>query len=251
MESTGTVDVYSGPVNTVDIIALGDAELLQRADSLARSEKAVLADLIESLAEVDRRRLWKGTHASFFEYCAHRLRMHPASAAHRIRAVRAFRAFPPILELIRTGRLSLEAVVLLNPHLSGHDAAEVVSKAVGMNHRRLEAFLAARRPAQPKPDSIRYIGPPPAPAPPSLPLSVSPPGSDGLSAPPAAAASDKEEVDPAPPAVRFAFDGDEELRRLIDRARRVLRHKHPDGRLADVFRAALRDLLLKRERRSA
>jgi hypothetical protein len=237
-------------VNTVDIITIGDAELLQRTESFARAEKAVLADLIECLAEVDRRRLWKGTHSSFFEYCAYRLRMHPASVAHRIRAVRAFRAFPPILELLRAGQLSLEAVVLLNPHLSGHDAAEVVSKAMGMNHRQLEAFLAARRPEQPKPDSIRFIGPPPAPSPPGLPL-FSPQGAHSAAETPVVAAQPEECEECPTQAVRFEFDGDAELLSMIDRARRVLRHKYPHGRLADVIRTVLGDLLKKRERPTA
>lgn len=235
-------------METVDIIALGDAELLIRTESLARVEKAALADLIESLAEVDKRRLWKGTHSSFFEYCVHRLRLHPASAYHRIRAVRAFRTFPPILELMRAGRLSLEAVVLLNPHLAGHDAAELVGKALGMNHRQLESFLAARRPEPPKPDSIRFLGPAPSPSLPSLPLLALQAGNSTPADAPAPAGGPESPHETAPRAVRFSFTGDEELLRLIDRARQLLRHKYPDGRLEGVIRTALKLLVEKKGR---
>jgi hypothetical protein len=236
-------------VKHVDICSLGDAQLLQRTDLLARGEKAVLADLIESLAEVDRRRLWKGTHGSFFEYCVHRLRLHPASAYHRVRAARAVTTFPPLLGLLRDGRLTLEAVVLLNPHLKADDAGALVTKAMSLNHRQLEALLALRIPVAPKPDSIRHLGPPrgcPEPAaspePPSFLFERESPAS------PAIAPRRSAQEPPPVQAVRFSFTGDDELLRLVDRARQLLRHKHPDGRLEAVFKEALLDLLRRRDR---
>ena len=46
--------------------------------------------------------------------------------------------------------------------------------------------------------------------------------------------------------VRIGFDAAAAVMRLIDRARQVLRHKYPEGRLEDVMREAL-EILLERK----
>ena len=47
--------------------------------------------------------------------------------------------------------------------------------------------------------------------------------------------------------VKFQFTGSEELRKKIDRAREILRHKHPGGRLEDIVDEALEAFLEKRD----
>lgn len=54
----------------------------------------------------------------------------------------------------------------------------------------------------------------------------------------------------APQRVRFSFTGDEELLRKLERARQILKHKHPAGKLEDIFAEAL-DLLLEKKILSA
>ena len=47
--------------------------------------------------------------------------------------------------------------------------------------------------------------------------------------------------------VRIGFDAAVALMRLIDRAKQVLRHKYPEGRLEDVLRDALETLLERKD----
>ncbi|MDD5627552.1 MAG: hypothetical protein PHU21_00690 [Elusimicrobia bacterium] len=64
--------------------------------------------------------------------------------------------------------------------------------------------------------------------------------------PPGAALHDR--IEPtAPGRVRFSFTGDETLLRKVERAQAVLWHKHPAGRLENVFAEALDFLLAKKD----
>jgi hypothetical protein len=51
----------------------------------------------------------------------------------------------------------------------------------------------------------------------------------------------------APGRVRFSFTGDEALLRKLERAQAVLWHKHPAGKLEDIFAEALDFLLAKKD----
>lgn len=65
-----------------------------------------------------------------------------------------------------------------------------------------------------------------------------PPPAPAVIAPPAA---------PSPRLVRFAFTADEEFHLLLERARALMRHKYPDGRLDGVLRDALKALLERKD----
>jgi hypothetical protein len=68
------------------------------------------------------------------------------AAYKRIRAARAIRRFPSILEMLRDGRLSLAAISMLHPHLEEPDAASLIVRACGLRVRKLEGcYLSAAR----------------------------------------------------------------------------------------------------------
>lgn len=216
--------------------------------ALAADERAATADLIEHLAAVDERRLWsKKDFISLFEYCVHGLRFSEGAAFKRIRAARAQRIYPPIIERLREGRLSLDAVVILHPYLHDADAAALIMKACGLTTRQLERLLAERKTAPLTRDVVRFVGSA-APQPPSskdrslfdAPEQVQPvspvptPISFGSSEPPSRR-------------VRLAFTADEDFYVLLEKARSMLRHKYPDGRLEGVLGDALAALLEKRD----
>ncbi len=52
---------------------------------------------------------------------------------------------------------------------------------------------------------------------------------------------------PAKHTVRVSFSADEDFYALMQRARTLLRHKYPDGRLEGVLKDALAALLAKRD----
>lgn len=241
----------------MDISRLTDDELLARTKALAAAERDALADLIEHLAEVDRRKLYIDNECdSILMYCVHALKFSEAAAYRRIRAARAIRLHRSILELLRDGKLTLKSITLLNPFLEEPDAAGLIAKAAGMRIWQVEALVAGRKTEEIRRDVVRFC--PPAP-----PQSVVPERDTAplfaivnerafatfLPPPPAVPPPLPKPAPPAaPPSVRVAFTGDHEFYKLLARARAVLRHKYPDGRLEGVFKDALVALLKRKDR---
>src|SRR6266516_6691956 len=78
-----------------------------------------------------------------------------------IRAARTARRFPVIFSAVADGRLHLSAVVLLTPHLTSANAAELVAAAAYQTKAEVQQLLARRFP---KPDVsalLEAIAPPP------------------------------------------------------------------------------------------
>ncbi|MEK7859074.1 MAG: HNH endonuclease signature motif containing protein [Elusimicrobiota bacterium] len=230
----------------MNLSSLSDDALIASLSALCAQEREDVAGMLEHLREMDDRHLsTKLGYSSLFIYCILKLRYAEGTAYHRIRAVRAIRKRPEILELIRRGELHIEAVVLLNPHLGRPDAADLIQQAKGKTKSAVENLLAPLRVAEVRPDSIRSLGitPPPTPAETGFDHLFTQAESPKPPPPrhfvPAA---------PVPPSVqrfRIAFDADEALVQLVERAKALLRHKNPNGQLESLFREAL-DALLDR-----
>ena len=154
-----TVVDDSEPVNTVDISTLTDEEVWRRFLELAAEERVLISDLVACLAEVDARMLVRDRHwPSLFDYCVFSLHWSESAAYRRIRAARAVRKFPMILEMLRDGRLHLEGVVILHAFIDDADFASLLLKAVGMTTKSIESLVADRRRDPPVRDSMRFVG---------------------------------------------------------------------------------------------
>ena len=227
---------------------------MARAKFLAMAERGAVCDLVEHLAEIDKRGLYKELgYPSLFEYCVYGLLSSEGAAYRRIRAARAIRLFPPISILLRSGRLPLESIALLHPYLQDPDAAKLIHQAAGLTTRKVQALVAGRCLEEPKRDVIRFCGTPPrtetavpAPEAPLLALAAPSPSPDSP-APVETAPTPVQHPPqvPSPRTIRFAFTADEEFYKLLYHAQRLLRHKYPDGRLEGVLRDALRALIKK------
>lgn len=161
-------------MNSVDISRLSAEELWARLIELAKIERGATCDLVETLAETDRRGLYKDhSYVSLFECCVHKLGFSEAAAYRRIRAARSLKLFPPIGPLLRQGRLTLESIALLHPFLKEPDAASLVSAAAGKRVWEVERLIASRRTDEPRRDVVRFIAPalaPPVTVPDTRPL---------------------------------------------------------------------------------
>lgn len=177
-------------MNHVDISRLSAEELWTRLLELAKIERGATCDLVETLAETDRRGLYKDhSYVSLFECCVHKLGFSEAAAYRRIRAARSLKLFPPIGPLLRQGRLTLESIALLHPFLKEPDAAALVSAAAGKRVWEVERLVASRRTEEPRRDVVRFIAPSSA-----APATVPAPRESSLFELPAAASA------PTPPA---------------------------------------------------
>ena len=125
---------------------LPDDELLSRLRAMVRQEYASTARLVAHLAEVDARRLYLAEgYASLYLFCLYELHLSEHAAFGRIKAARVARRFPRVLAELAEGTLTLTAIVLLMPHLTGPNHVELIKAARGKTRREVEEMLAARQ----------------------------------------------------------------------------------------------------------
>lgn len=211
----------------MDLRPLTDPELLERLSALAAHERESVADVVEHLSELDRRaNVAKTGHATLFDYCRKRLRYSEHAAFLRIRAARAVRSTPRLLDDLRSGRIHLDAVARLAPHLTPQNSDSILSLASGAS--KLEVMtLVAQLGGESRPPQRDVIRPLPC-----VPVSGG--------RPPETASTDEAAPDViAPPEnVRIAFTADGELLAMLERLKSAWRHRFPEGRLEDVVKEA-------------
>jgi 5-methylcytosine-specific restriction endonuclease McrA len=90
---------------------LSDKEVLEGTESIVVRERAITAEVIAWLREVEDRKLYcdKG-HGSLFLYCVKSLKYSEPSAQRRTDAVKLSREIPGICEKVKSGELSLTVV---------------------------------------------------------------------------------------------------------------------------------------------
>ncbi len=228
----------------MDLKQLNDDELLAQLARLVRKEREDTAQIVAHLAEVDSRGLvLERAFPSLFVYCVKELGYTEASAYLRIRAARAARLFPQVIEMLRAGELCLETILRLHPYLDGPNGAQLLESAKGRSKRDVETLVAGLSPLPDRPDFARVVcvGPKPQAQPRAdeEPLFASSPAAARCPQPPSVPEPIKR--------VQFAFTADEELLLLLHRAQEILRHKYPSGRFEDIFRDALIALLKRKD----
>ena len=234
------------------LTALSDPDLLAAVHRLASDERHATAALIASLAELDARRLYLGEGcSSLFTYCTQVLHLSEHAAYGRIEAARVARRFPIVLEWLAQGALTLTALGLLAPHLTGENHRTVLEAARHKSKREIESLVAALRPQPAVPSSVRKL---PSPTPPVTPFEVAaatpPRASVSLATPPSSDAAPPLRVAPtsssapvlaplAPDRYRVQFTLNAEARALLRRAQDLMRHQVPDGDVGVVVTRAL------------
>ncbi|OGS42653.1 MAG: hypothetical protein A2506_01885, partial [Elusimicrobia bacterium RIFOXYD12_FULL_66_9] len=229
-----------------------DDDLRKELAFLIERERRNLAAVLAALGEYSYRRLYRDEgYYSMFEYCLRALKFDESTAYRHITAARVVRQYPEALPLISAGDLTLTSVLILSPILTEDNRRVMFKQARGKTRRELETMVAGLSPLPPRMDYVQRL---PAPAPTWVPLDPGGASTGALGEPPCPS-----EVPVAPKPrewqavmpvsldrVRIGFDAAVGLMTLIDRARQVLRHKHPEGRLEDVLTDAL-ELFLERK----
>jgi hypothetical protein len=235
---------------------LDNAELTAELSRLARCEREATAALIVHLAEFDARRLFEGAgYSSVFKYCMAVLHLSEDAVYNRIRAARAARDYPVIIERLESGALSPTTVRLLAPRLTIENHQELLAAASGKGKRAVEELLARRFPQPDVPARVRKVPTRPvAPAlevPPAGALTPNTRLSVAGAAPAAAAGAEAPLALPMPagarPVVRplaperyeVRFTASAEMREKLRVAQDLLGHAIPSGDLAQVFDRAL------------
>ena len=158
---------------SLPIRRLTDSQLVEHVDLAVRRERASAIDLLESLAEIDRRSLYlRQGYSSLFDYCTRRWKYAPATAGRYIAAARAAARFPQVRTLLDAGRLTVCAAARLASTLNAENCDELTSRAAGRTFAEVETLVEARRTAPRVPDRIRMIGVSRTTNPASAPLSL-------------------------------------------------------------------------------
>ena len=138
--------------------ALNDDQLLAALLRAVNLERAAQGQVLEHLAEVDGRGLFRREgYSSMFAYCTKELNFSESSAYHRICAARAARRFPLALELVRSGELHLSGLTALAPRLNQDNHRELLHKARNKSKQQISELLADRRPKPDAPASVRLL----------------------------------------------------------------------------------------------
>jgi hypothetical protein len=142
---------------------LSDGELKRELASVTAQERSSTALVVAHIAEFETRRLYAPAgFPSMFEYCTRELHYSEQAALKRIRAARAARRFPEVLTALADGRLHLSAVVLLKPHLTRRNAAELLEAASFKTRYQIEQLLAHRFPKADVPTRLQPLAPAPS-----------------------------------------------------------------------------------------
>lgn len=148
-------------------VHLSDQELANELFRLAATERRATVDLIASLGEFDRRRLFlPAGFSSLFTYCTHHLCLGEGAAYRRIEAARTCRRFPAALGLLADGAITLTTLALLAPHLTDANHLDVLTRAIRKSKRDVEILVADLSPRPDVPTTVRKL-PQPAAGPPS------------------------------------------------------------------------------------
>jgi hypothetical protein len=140
---------------------LSDDALDAQLKLLAQDSRLKTVDLIAHLSEFANRKLHRaqGT-GSLFGYCTQILRLSEAAACNRIKAAKAVRKYPVILDLLSDGSVNLTTIRVLAPHLTPENHLALLTEAIGMTRRQVDKVVAR---LAPKPDVAASIRRLPAP----------------------------------------------------------------------------------------
>lgn len=137
---------------------LSDQQLTNEVFRLAASERRATADLIASLGEFDRRRLFlPAGFSSMFTYCTKHLCLGEGAAYRRIEAARLCRRFPAALGLLADGAVTLTTLALLAPHLTDANHLDVLTRAIRKSKRDVEILVATLSPQPDVPTTLRRL----------------------------------------------------------------------------------------------
>lgn len=234
---------------------LNNEQLLRDLEELTSRERGGLVRILARLSVLDERELAQEYgFPTLFLFCVRRLRYCESTAWTRSKAAEAGGRFPFLLDLVEQGELSASALAKLAPALTQANCHRLAREARGKSVRELDRLLAALgEPVSPPRERVSYVAvradsprsePPKAVSAaqalqPAFALEPSPVGSSST---PAVTGGGRACVEIL---AQRTFTCGEDVEALLRRAKELLWHKYPDGRLEDILREALESLIAR------
>ncbi|HVY30189.1 MAG TPA: HNH endonuclease signature motif containing protein, partial [Polyangiaceae bacterium] len=148
------------PGGAASLAQLSDEELLASTRRLVGKSNQLLAALLLHLAEVELR----GVHrirrcASIYTYCIYELRFSEDAAARRSAAAKWVKQFPALLDAVADGELHLTGLLMIGPHLTAENQADVLGRARFRTKKELAKLVRELHPLPSVPDLVQPLGP--------------------------------------------------------------------------------------------
>jgi hypothetical protein len=138
---------------------LSNEELLRETRYLVGKANQVVAALLEHLAEVEARGLYRlKACANLYTYCIYELRFSEDAASRRASAARLVRQFPAALEAIAKGELHLTGLLQLGPVMTDTNHLEVLARAKFRTKKEIARLVRRLAPLPEIPDRIEPTG---------------------------------------------------------------------------------------------
>lgn len=212
---------------------------------LRGNERLTEVDTLLALVEFDRRELYLELgYDKLWTYLMKVLHYCEGATYRRCRAVKILQRFPRLVDQLRDGRLTLTALVELEPLLEDATINEVTAKAAYMSKSEVKLLVASLRNAEPSKELAFRRAPRPQESTTSATATETGQSSISLAAPLAAAS-------PTQPRRRFDIEPasndqwllsgrlSDRVKRKIERARELASHAIPRGEWEAVLEAAL------------
>jgi hypothetical protein len=263
------------PGGATCLAQLSDDELLANTRRLVGKSNQLLAALLLHLAEVEVRGVHRRRRcASLYTYCIYELRFSEDAAARRSAAARFVKEFPALLKAVADGELHLTGLLMIGPHLTPENQAEVLGRARFRTKKELAKLIRELNPLPRVPDLVQPLGPQPmrrlraptwaefvesfCPLVRELPLGERPREWANDSEVQATGAESELPVGPAPanlPPVtgpqhyQLQFETSEEHVELIERAKALMARERPGVTLGQLHLEAMKLLVASLEKR--
>jgi hypothetical protein len=141
---------------THHVTNLTDAALHSELERLTGSSNALTAQLLAHLGELEARGIHRERAcSSLYTYCVYELRLSEDEAQRRCRAARLARQFPVLLDMLQDASIHLTGILLLGPHLTPENQADLVPRARYRTKRELERLIAEIAPCPDAPTSLQ------------------------------------------------------------------------------------------------
>ena len=225
-----------------EISDLKDKELIEKFGVLVKEEKEATASVVTHLAEIDRRKLYAlEGYSSLFSYCVEKYHYSESEAFLRIQACRLSQSFPEVLKFLEEGKLTLTALKMISPYVTQENKNMFFERVQHKTKRELELLLAELFPQEEEViDTIRHL---PQSSETQTAQNLTRSGTSTLSKIRA-----KGIIKPmTAQRVKIELSASESLAKKIQRAKELLRHKYPEGKLEDILNEALELLLNKKD----
>ena len=154
------VSMRSPRAERYQLDVIDDNTLHVQVKTLTGRHNVLTAELLAHLAEVDARGIYRERAcSSLYTYCVYELWLSEDEAQRRARAAKTARAFPVLFEMLAEGAIHLTGLLLLAPHLTSENHAELLARARFRTKREIEHLLAQIAPRADVPARIEPLGP--------------------------------------------------------------------------------------------